>query len=140
MTPQTHTPFSHQQCSFKAAITPHVDHPGVLEDVCLKAIHPTHGVVGEVHALQIHRDRCHGYLHDIMDKESDELLAFASTLFTKYGRLREEFMENKCLKGTGIWGRELDEGILLYIFNVNVKDKVAELLAYIGGYPLAHRT
>lgn len=139
MTPQTHIPFSHQQCSFKAAITPHTDHPHILQYVCLKAIHPTRGVVGEIRALQIHRNRCEGDLHEIMDEESRELIAFASTLFDKYGRLREELIKNECLKGTGVWWRELDEGILLYIFNVTVKERVADLLAYIGAFPLTYR-
>ncbi|OJT12386.1 hypothetical protein TRAPUB_11088 [Trametes pubescens] len=118
----THIPLFHQKCNYRLAVVPHMDHPDILQHVSIKAVHPTQGGVGEIRALQIRRDWCRGDFFDIMDDESDELFSFASTLFDKYGRLRKELIENAYLRGTGVWGRELDDGVLLYIFDINIKE------------------
>lgn len=50
----------------------------------------------------------------VMDA-SQELSDSATTLFDEIGHLRPSFIEHKYQKGSGVWGRELDDGSLLYL-------------------------
>ncbi|KAH9849666.1 hypothetical protein C2E23DRAFT_356962 [Lenzites betulinus] len=68
-------------------------------------------------------DQCRSDFLEIMDEDSQELQEFSSALFDKFGRLQREIIDNEHLKGSGVWGRELDEGTLLYIFSVEVEGK-----------------
>ena len=38
-----------------------------------------------------------------------------------------EFVENEYHKGSGVWGRELDEGMLLYALSVLVEKEVSAI-------------
>ena len=63
------------------------------------------------------------YIH--MNEEAKPLRDLAFRLFDKFGRLRPEFVENERKRGTGVWGRELDEGVLLYVTSVRVAPEVS---------------
>ncbi|KAJ7914865.1 hypothetical protein B0H13DRAFT_2001419 [Mycena leptocephala] len=49
-----------------------------------------------------------------------ELFTIASTLFDKYGEVRLWLLDNEYHKGSGVWGRELNEGRLIFVFCVSV--------------------
>ncbi|KAI0701641.1 hypothetical protein C8Q76DRAFT_825149 [Earliella scabrosa] len=102
-------------CVILSEVEPHHEHPSVLKQIVLKAMHPQDGELGALVALQIDRRRCRGEFLVIMDEESQELCEFAN------GRLKSEFVENEYHKGSGVWGRELDEGMLLYVLSVLVE-------------------
>lgn len=59
-----------------------------------------------------------------MDEESDELHRFSMKLFDKNGMVRPEIVDHEHHKGSGAWGRELNDGTLVYIDDVEVKDQV----------------
>ena len=46
-------------------------------------------------------------------------------LFDKFGRIKPELVDNVHKRGTGVWGRDLEEGKLLYITDVNVLARVS---------------
>ena len=114
-------------CVILSEVEPHHEHPSVLKHIVLKAMHPQEGELGALVALQIDRRRCRGEFLVIMDEESQELCEFAVTLFDKNGRLKPEFVENEYHKGSGVWGRELDEGMLLYVLSVLVEKEVSAI-------------
>ena len=45
---------------------------------------------------------------------------FSSTLFDKFGLIKEEFIVNEHAKGAGYWGRELNKGRLIHIDDIHV--------------------
>ncbi|OCH95449.1 hypothetical protein OBBRIDRAFT_831007 [Obba rivulosa] len=47
----------------------------------------------------------------------------ARLLFNKFGELKEHWIKDDLLKGTGYWGCELDEGMLFYLTHVHVMDE-----------------
>ena len=112
------------QCTAKTFTEPHGEHPRVLKHVSIEARHPTEGRVGLLTALHIDREQCRGDFFGIMDEESQELSDFALTLFDRFGRLKSELVENDYLKGSGVWGRELDRGPILYVEDIQVPEKV----------------
>ncbi|KAJ7721720.1 hypothetical protein DFH07DRAFT_760315 [Mycena maculata] len=50
-----------------------------------------------------------------------ELFTIASTLFDKYGEIRPWLVDDEYHKGSGVWGRELNEGRLVFVISVSVK-------------------
>ncbi|KAI0330692.1 hypothetical protein GY45DRAFT_733716 [Cubamyces sp. BRFM 1775] len=111
------------QCTAVVQTEPHGEHPRALKHVWIEARHPTEGRVGLLTALHIDRDRCRGDFFGIMDEESQELSDFALTLFDRLGHLKSELVENDHLKGSGVWGRELDRGPILYVEDIQVPEK-----------------
>lgn len=113
--------------SCKIKVKDNIDFPHYLKDITVKAHHPQHGCLGELFARRIDRGPCRtrGDFHQVMDmSESYDLPMLATTLFDKWGRLKPELTENGYLKGTGAFGHELDDGVLLYVFNVTVQPEV----------------
>lgn len=116
------------QCDVKIEAALHDEHPRALKHVYVDAIHPFLGRIGSLKAIQINRNRCNGELMMIMDEESQELCDFALALFDENGRLRPELVDHESQKGTGVWGRELDTGMLLYVLSVRVDIEVRGFL------------
>ncbi|RPD65375.1 hypothetical protein L226DRAFT_480019 [Lentinus tigrinus ALCF2SS1-7] len=116
-------PLALNQCHVKFEAEPHYEYPRVLKHVNVEAIHPVLGRVGSLQALQINRKRCRGEFIIVMDEESQELCDFALALFDENGCFRPELVEHEYHKGTGVWGRELDNGMLLYVLSVRVNNE-----------------
>nr|VWP00857.1 Adenylate cyclase (EC (ATP pyrophosphate-lyase) (Adenylyl cyclase) [Ganoderma boninense] len=108
------------QCAVDIKAEPHDEYPDALKVISVKAIHPSHGGVGSLTALKINRRLLRGDFLMVMDDESQELSDFATTLFDEMGHLKPEFIEHEHQKGSGVWGHELDSGVLLYVLSVNV--------------------
>lgn len=118
------------QYTVQVTTEPHDEQPRFLKNIYINAQHPTDGRVGSLVALEIERDKCRGDLIWILDEESQELSEFATTLFDKFGRLKPELVEHEHLKGTGVWGRELDSGKIIYVVSVDVEEKVRGCRAF----------
>lgn len=112
------------QYTVQVTTEPHDEHPRLLKHIYINAQHPMDGRVGSLVALEINRDKCRGDFISILDEESQELSEFATTLFDKFGMLKPELVEHEHLKGTGVWGRELDSGKIIYVVSVDVEEKV----------------
>lgn len=124
MTTKTTSTSVRGQFTIQMTTEPHDEHPRLLKHIYINAQHPTDGRVGSLVALEVDRDKCRGDLILILDEESQELSEFATTLFDKFGRLKSELVEHEHLKGTGVWGRELDNGKIVYVVSVDVEEKV----------------
>lgn len=113
------------QCSIKTSNRPYPEYPNVLKDIKFSAIHPEHGEVGSLRAWVIDKPACRDDFIEIMDGLSKEMADFALKLFDKYGKLRPELVENEYHKGSGCWGRELNDGIIIYVVSVRVEPQVS---------------
>ncbi|KAI0520845.1 hypothetical protein F5B22DRAFT_598604 [Xylaria bambusicola] len=58
-----------------------------------------------------------------MDEISKENSSLAFELFDRYGRLNREYREHEVLKGSGVWGHELDDGDILVIETINIEPR-----------------
>ncbi|CDO74398.1 hypothetical protein BN946_scf184392.g9 [Trametes cinnabarina] len=101
-----------EQCKLEVTEEVLEEYPRILKHIHLDAVHPTRGAIRSLTALRIDRDAFRGNFFDVLDDESDELPTFATSLFDSFGRLKPELVENDYLKGTGVWGHELDQGLL----------------------------
>lgn len=117
--------FSIAQCSIKNSSKSDSEFPDTLKHLALRAIHPVHGEVGLINAKIINKPVCQDGFLEIMDAASQELTDFALALFDKYGKLRTELVENEYHRGSGCWGRELDDGIIVYVVSVQVGQQVS---------------
>ncbi|KAJ6460373.1 hypothetical protein C8R47DRAFT_933520, partial [Mycena vitilis] len=96
----------------------HRSQPDTLQLITLSIRHPTHGEIGGVSAVRV-KHRCYGMFLEIMDVD-EELFTISTAIFDKYGELRASFMDNEYHKGSGVWGRELDTGRLVFVLAVSV--------------------
>ena len=110
------------KCTTTIRTTAHYDYPRIMKYVHLDAIHSQEGKVGSLVALRVERDWCApGDFLDVMDRESEECSAFAYALFNRFGRLKPELVDNEHLKGSGVWGRELDTGTILFVLDTRAE-------------------
>ncbi|KAI5462857.1 hypothetical protein BGZ63DRAFT_352168, partial [Mariannaea sp. PMI_226] len=58
-----------------------------------------------------------------MNRPSAVTSALAFELFDRYGRFRGEFYNHRVRKGTGVWGKELDEGDILLFETIIVQSE-----------------
>jgi hypothetical protein len=72
-------------------------------------------------AKLIRRNQMRDDFYGQMEPPSRETSMLAFDLFDRYGRLRSEFKTHPVIKGTGIWGQELDRGDMLLIEEVLVE-------------------
>ncbi|KAF7295976.1 Ankyrin repeat family protein [Mycena kentingensis (nom. inval.)] len=101
----------------------HYEFPRALQTISLTVTHPQHGNVATLEALRIVRNACRGEFYDIMDAESDELLQLSTMLFDKHGRVHPWIVQPGARSGSGCWGRELDEGMLISLPDITVKEE-----------------
>ncbi|KIJ65696.1 hypothetical protein HYDPIDRAFT_131072 [Hydnomerulius pinastri MD-312] len=112
-----------QDCIPTFKVKPSYETPRVIEFLNLKLKHPSVGEVGVIHAVKIHRSRAGDGLLEALDAESDELMRFGTTVIDKRGLIRPWLVDNDFHKGTGCWGREMDEhmGPIVYITHISVE-------------------
>ncbi|TBU58266.1 hypothetical protein BD310DRAFT_977436 [Dichomitus squalens] len=58
-----------------------------------------------------------------MDDDSLELWDMALTLFDEIGHLKPEVIKHERLKGSGVWGREFNHGLLLCLSEIDIPEK-----------------
>ena len=116
-----------EECSFSLNCKSDRSFPHVNKHITIKAHHPRYGRVGVLYACRIDKSTCsvRGDFHLIMDEsELGELSEFAFWLFDKRGQLKPEFTANGYQRGTGAFGQELNDAILLYVPSVIVEPEV----------------
>ncbi|KAL8730545.1 MAG: hypothetical protein Q9166_003999 [cf. Caloplaca sp. 2 TL-2023] len=77
-------------------------------------------VIGHCHAKVIDREPIRHSFHHSLEEPSQDTAALAFGLFDRWGCLKSEFRQHPIKKGTGVWGRELDQGRFLLIEFVTV--------------------
>ncbi|KAJ7454838.1 hypothetical protein FB451DRAFT_1565231 [Mycena latifolia] len=92
--------------------------PNTLELLTLTIHHPKYKEIGSVTAVRV-QNRCRGFFLEVMDVDT-ELFTIGSTLFDKYGEIRPWLVDNEYHKGSGVWGRELNNGRLFFVLCVFV--------------------
>ncbi|KAJ7183103.1 hypothetical protein C8R46DRAFT_507637 [Mycena filopes] len=104
--------------------------PDTLQLLTLSILHAKHGKIGDVTAVLV-KSRCSNIFLEVMDIDT-ELFTIGSALFDKYGEIRPWLVReggerdgtpvgNEYHKGSGVWGRELDLGRLVFVFCVSVE-------------------
>ncbi|KAJ6460369.1 hypothetical protein C8R47DRAFT_994153 [Mycena vitilis] len=97
----------------------HRAQPDTLQLITQSICHPTHGEIGRLTAIRV-QYRYPGMFLEVMDVDH-ELFTIATALFDKYGELREQrLVYNEYHKGSGVWGRELNKGRLVFVLSVSV--------------------
>jgi hypothetical protein len=81
------------------------------------------------------KHRCYGQFLEVMDIDT-ELFTIGSALFNKYGEIRHWLVDNEFHKGSGAWGRELNDGRLVFLLAVSV-DAPVSFTAFMGAAELS---
>ncbi|OBZ78418.1 hypothetical protein A0H81_02167 [Grifola frondosa] len=113
-------PFAIDHCTVNFQVDDDCEHPGALKNIDVEVRHPEHGQIALLSSLKIDRSKCFGQFLQIMDDHSQELHEFSVKLFNKYGKLKPDHVDHEYHKGSGCWGRELDDGMLIYVVDVEV--------------------
>jgi hypothetical protein len=96
--------------------------PDTLQLLTLSVRHSAHGEIGYITAIHVRR-LCYGLFLEVMDVDT-ELFTITSAIFDKYREIRPWLVENEYHKGSGLWGRELNEGNLMIVLCVSVDAEV----------------
>lgn len=67
------------------------------------------------------KDRLFGAFHRVMDIHSRDAQYFGIVIFDAQGKLRPWFTDNPIMRGSGVWGAELNQGALLYVEEISVE-------------------
>ncbi|KAG5717938.1 Proteasome subunit alpha type-4 [Termitomyces sp. T112] len=116
--------FQLDDCSFSFSMQGNYDHPRIFRNINLKVTHPELGHVGSLYAVKILRHLCENAFLEVMDDHSDELQQFSLALFDKFGRVKPWLYQPGNRRGTGAWGKELDNSTIVYVLNAFVNDKL----------------
>lgn len=112
-------------CTTKLTSKKHYEYPLALKEIVVKVSHPDHdGQVATLDALLINRFKLMGDFLSVMDEESDELQKFAFGVFDMEGKIKSKLVEHEHHKGSGCWGRELNDGMLIYVSTIHVEPEV----------------
>lgn len=118
------------RCEVGFEATPDDEYPGVMVCITLDVTHPEHGSIASLSAYKIDRTACRGSFLAVMDENSDELHQFSVTLFDKNGLVRSWLVDGGRRSGTGCWGRELNDGALIYLMDMSVKENVSRDVSF----------
>ncbi len=77
--------------------------------------------VGNAVAFIIRRSMIRLDFHEEMETPHEGTMNLAVELFDRYGRLKEEMRQHALRKGSGVWGKELDDGNFLLVEDVKVE-------------------
>lgn len=123
---------------YKATIklSKHHQHPSILKHIHVKVSDPQGKQIASLGALQINRApiREDGDFLRVLDEDEQELADFSLKLFDKYGDIRSLHVDDEKLKGTGCWGRELNQGILYYVFFIDIPDETVKYTHICADY------
>ena len=118
------TPINIDNCNVRIKAKPDFENPKAVIRLTLVATHPEHGSIARIEAFRILRWFCRGEFLGIMDGYSEELHQFSMELFDKNGFVRPWLVDGGRRSGTGCWNRDLDDGALIYLEDMSVKDNV----------------
>jgi hypothetical protein len=106
-------------------VEPHYEYPRALAFIHATATRHGHGKLASVSALRIDRAVLNDELHTALEAEHHELAEFATAVLGADGMVRPWLITPGYRAGSGVWGSELNEGRILFIFDVRVDEKVS---------------
>ncbi|KAG6895477.1 hypothetical protein C0992_001071 [Termitomyces sp. T32_za158] len=115
--------FQLNDCLFSFKTKGNDDHPRIFRNIDLKVTHPKLGRIGSLYAVKILRHLCGSSFFEVMDDHSDELQKFALAFFDKFGHVKPWLYRPGNRRGTGAWGKEINNSTIVYILDVTVKDQ-----------------
>ena len=94
----------------------------VTEDRCSRSGTKYRKRVAFCAARLIRRANIRGAFYEQMQKPFDEATLLAFDLFDRYGRLKDDYRQHPIRKGSGMWQNQLNDGDILLIEDVAVKE------------------
>lgn len=117
-------------CTARVATSANPECPTALTHIHGTITHPLYGELATVSGTMVNRNVLRGTFLQILDGESDELHQFSQKLFDKNGFLKPELIEHDYHRGTGCWGEEVNDGLLVYIDTIEVNKNVRSNLEF----------
>ena len=93
-----------------------------LENIHVRCTHEGK-TIGHALGRYICREQIRSNFWRDMEEPSQDMADIAFGLFDRYGCLKAKFKNQSVQKGTGVWGEELDYGLLLFIERVEITDR-----------------
>nr|GAT49088.1 ankyrin repeat family protein [Mycena chlorophos] len=121
--PTTMSTIDKDRLSLKIKTKGHYEYPRHIQEITLTAKHPQHGEVASLFAWRLVRPLFGDRFLQILDEDHQEMHDFSSSLFDKYGKALPYIIEPGFRSGSGVWGQELNEGLLFYVMMVSVPEK-----------------
>ncbi|TRM60524.1 hypothetical protein BD626DRAFT_504273 [Schizophyllum amplum] len=98
---------------------------GCISDVRLTATHPQHGLLGTLKAYKIAPIyQLKGSFFELLDSKSAELSDFGAKVLDNNMNVYSKLVDDEYHKGTGCWGREMNEGSIMFIHELEVDRRV----------------
>jgi hypothetical protein len=120
------------ECTVTFEAIPNDEYPG-LTTISASVSHPVHGDVANLSATRVDRLSLRGQVHEALEEESAELGEFVTTLMDNDGIFRPWLLQPGWRAGSGVWGKELNKGSLVYVDRLNVKTEVCLSLRIHSG-------
>ncbi|KAG6906119.1 hypothetical protein DXG01_015842 [Tephrocybe rancida] len=139
--PALSAPFRPEDCTFEFTKQWNED-PNIITYIQVKARHPVAGTcspdpsddekapasqAGEVGTMLfvriLRRAFQRGGFHTFMDDHHADLENLSSSLFNDNGRLKPGVLDGVVHRGTGVWGNELNQGEIVFILEMDVKEQ-----------------
>jgi hypothetical protein len=115
---------------FKFDVEPHFGRSRFISRVDLAVIDRKRTQIARGYGMIINRSRMGDAFHQIMDEDDAETASFSLTIFDKFGRIKSRLVDDEYHKGSGVWGRELNEGMIIFIYEIEVEPPVRLLLPF----------
>ncbi len=113
------------KCAVRIKVSQHDVHPSCLKNIFVEVKHSNHhGIFAELTALIIDRSRCDDF-PAVMDQESDDLRKFSMAIFDDTGNIKRRFVDHEQHRGSGCWGEEMNQGMLVYMSDLSVEEQVS---------------
>lgn len=122
----TSSAFNIKECTVKCSPIIELNHrkPNYLQPIFLTVSHPAYGEIAKLSGWFIIRDCIRGEFFQVMNSKSEDLHRLSVTLFDRFGNVRPWIVHDDYHKGLGTWGEELNDGRLVHIKDIKVKDEV----------------
>lgn len=119
--------FQLDECSFSFAMKGDDEHPRIFKNIDLKVTHPKLGRIGSLYAVKILRHLCGNAFFQVMYDHSDELQKLSLKFFDKSGHVKPWLYRPGVRRGTGAWGKDIDDSTIVYVLNMFIDDQVSVL-------------
>ncbi|ETW75151.1 hypothetical protein HETIRDRAFT_330631, partial [Heterobasidion irregulare TC 32-1] len=86
--------------------------------------HPAYGEIAKLSGWFIIRDCIWREFFHVMNSKSEDLHRLSVTFFDRFGNIRPGIVHDNYHKGLGTWGEELNDGRLVHIKDIKVKDEL----------------
>ena len=122
----TSSAFDIKECMVKCSPIIELNHrkPTYLQPIFLTVSHPAYGEIAKLSGWLIIRDCMRGVFFQVLNSKSEDLHHFSVTLFDRFGNVRPWIVHDDYHKGLGTWGEEFNDGRLVHIEDIKVKDEV----------------